>query len=189
MNKFLLVLATPNHQSLDYYLAKTIQAALRKQQKEIKMLDLYADHFNPVLCYKKSPAQILDEDGSVYRSQKLIQWADKLIFVYPIWWSGMPAILKGWIDRNFAVGFAYHDENGHLTGNFKNKSAWIITTYDSPASVRAKLQDYGTVLEKQILNSCGIQPVEHDELASASSISLGERKKFINYIKEKAQKL
>ena len=44
-------------------------------------------------------------DMEKYRN--LITWADQIIFIYPIWWSGMPAMLKGFIDRVFTAGFAY----------------------------------------------------------------------------------
>ena len=46
----------------------------------------------------------------------LIIWADQLIFIFPIWWSGMPAILKGFIERVFAASFAYENTPRGLDG-------------------------------------------------------------------------
>ena len=53
----------------------------------------------------------MEEDPFILRSQELIQWADHFIFVYPIWWSSMPSLLKGWIDRVFTPGIAYSANN------------------------------------------------------------------------------
>ena len=47
------------------------------------------------------------KDMKPYRD--LLSWADQLIFIFPTWWSGMPAILKGFIDRVFVAGFAYQN--------------------------------------------------------------------------------
>jgi len=49
----------------------------------------------------------LHKDPEMAKYRDLITWADHLIFIFPIWWSGMPAILKGFIDRVFAADFAY----------------------------------------------------------------------------------
>ena len=77
-------------------------------------LDLYDRSFNPVMAgddfnqffNKEMPAEIRDD-------QALLAEADCFTFFYPVWWADMPAIMKGWVDRVFAKGFAYdYDEHG-----------------------------------------------------------------------------
>ena len=68
---------------------------------EARLRDLYAEGFAPVLTgaewdgYLDSPANI----APVARDVEDLRWADTLIFVYPTWWYGLPALLKGWLDR------------------------------------------------------------------------------------------
>ena len=54
--------------------------------------------------------------------------ADFVIFQFPIWWFGMPAIMKGWADRVFARGFAYMPGRKYDTGMFKGKLAMVSAT-------------------------------------------------------------
>ena len=60
----------------------------------------------PVAASKKAfDADVLTDDAKT-EIEKLL-WADTLILQFPLWWFSMPAILKGWVDRVFAYGFAY----------------------------------------------------------------------------------
>jgi NAD(P)H dehydrogenase (quinone) len=63
---------------------------------------------------------------------KLI-WADVIIFNFPLWWFSVPAILKGWVDRVFAMGFAYGGGKGvYDTGVFKGKKGMLCITTGGP---------------------------------------------------------
>lgn len=55
----------------------------------------------------------------------LVTWADQFIFIFPIWWSGMPAMLKGFMDCVFVAGFAYYNTKTGLKGHLKGK-AWLL---------------------------------------------------------------
>ena len=60
-------------------------------------------------------------------------WCDVLIFNFPLWWFGLPAILKGWVDRVFAMGLVYGDGRGvYENGTFKEKTAFITMTTGGP---------------------------------------------------------
>ncbi|MDH6363886.1 putative NADPH-quinone reductase [Enterococcus sp. PF1-24] len=70
----------------------------------------------------------------------------------------MPAILKGYIDRVFAKGFAYEYKGIRPVALLTNKTATIVTTHDTPNFyVKLFQKDYGKVLNKQILKMCGIK--------------------------------
>ena len=63
-----------------------------------------------------------------------LQRADLVIFHFPLWWFSLPAILKGWVDRVFAMGFAYGAGQRHETGIFRGKRAMLAFTTGGPPS-------------------------------------------------------
>ncbi|MDR0698550.1 MAG: NAD(P)H-dependent oxidoreductase [Tannerella sp.] len=106
--KHLIIFAHPNPASFNSSLVKALYNHLLNQGDEVKLRHLYELGFNPVLSAddfssiadNKTPKDIEIEQGYV-------KWSDHIIFVFPVWWGGMPAIMKGYIDRVFAEGFAY----------------------------------------------------------------------------------
>ena len=105
----LVVYAHPRPDSFNAAIRDLVVERLKGAGAETRMLDLYAEGFNPVLGH--------DELGSHFdetQNQKGLEahvdhlrWCDTLIFVYPTWWYGMPAMLKGWLDRAFLPGVAF----------------------------------------------------------------------------------
>lgn len=179
----LIVYAYPNHDSLNAAVLKTVQKNLSSKHT-VKTLDLYAENFNPVLRFDEEHLRRdLEKDPEMEVYRDLITWADQLIFIFPIWWGGMPAILKGFIDRVFAKGFAYSYQGttpvAHLTG----KTAWIITTHDTPKLI-AKLfvQDYGRILKNQVLGMCGIKPVKHTQINHVKGMTESQIQKELDKI-------
>ncbi|MFW2080916.1 NAD(P)H-dependent oxidoreductase [Acinetobacter guillouiae] len=111
--KCLVVIAHPVTDSLCQSLAKTAIATLIANGHEVVIEDLYASGFSPALT---------DEERQSYYSPTFDQTAVKeniddllsaeaLILVFPTWWFGFPAILKGWFDRIWAPGVAYDHAN------------------------------------------------------------------------------
>ena len=94
----------------------------------------------------------------------------------------MPAMLKGFIDRVFTAGFAYSYGKRGLIGHLQGKSAWIITTHNTPVFLTPFIQDYGKVLKNQVLKSCGIKPVTHTQLAGTENSSDEKRRRFLDKI-------
>jgi NAD(P)H dehydrogenase (quinone) len=103
--KVLVVSAHPSNESFVASLRTAVLEELTEMNHEIRHHDLYAEEFNPVF----SAYERLNHVGNLeLKLQNLpdlrihvqdIQWAEALVLVYPTWWSGQPAILKGWIDR------------------------------------------------------------------------------------------
>lgn len=134
--KLLVIYTHPNHQSLSYaFLQKVIHGSKENPNiAEIKVLDLYEEQFDPILVFnedKRRRDMHIDPSLEKYREQ--IIWADKIVFVYPIWWGRPPAMLLGYIDRMFASGFAYKDTGGLLPeGLLKGRSVVCISTMQGP---------------------------------------------------------
>ncbi|MDR2929410.1 MAG: NAD(P)H-dependent oxidoreductase [Propionibacteriaceae bacterium] len=109
-----IVYAHPNPVSFTHALLDAFVAGLDDAGHQHSISDLYAMGFNPVM----SPAEYARESrcdaalpvaGDVAQEQAALDAADVWVFVYPVWWSDCPAILKGWFDRVWTVGWAYHE--------------------------------------------------------------------------------
>ena len=104
--KTLIIYTHPSPTGFNAAILKEVQSNLSKKH-EVKTLDLYAENFDPILRFdQEHRRRDLHKDPEMAKYRDLITWADHLIFIFPIWWSGMPAILKGFIDRVFAADFA-----------------------------------------------------------------------------------
>lgn len=125
----LAVFAHPSSKSFNRSILQILAEVAAAKGHDCNVLDLYEENFNPVLSdadfdtfnRAQIPEDILD-------NQKRVKNADVVFFIHPIWWFGMPAILKGWIDRVFSYGFAYgHDSRG-VKPLLAGKKAVIINT-------------------------------------------------------------
>ncbi len=108
--RLLFVHAHPSPDSFTAACRDTAVQAARKNGHETKLIDLYAENFQPALTPDEwlsypDPDAIPD---SLTPHIEALQWAEGLIFTHPTWWSGPPAILKGWLDRCFRPGIAFH---------------------------------------------------------------------------------
>lgn len=145
----LIVFAHPEPHSFNGRILAATKAAFDSHQ--IQVSDLYRMNFNPVggpgdftalassdrfdyqTEQKHAFASSLFEPTLQAQMDKLV-WADLLIFQFPLWWFGMPAILKGWVDRVFAYGFAYGGGRVFETGAFRGKRALLCVTVGAPMS-------------------------------------------------------
>jgi len=128
--KHLIIYAHPNAASLNQLFKQTIEETLRRQKYEVVVRDLYQLNFDPVLSLEDMDGQRSGRvSEAIRREQEHIVWADAVTFIYPIWWTGMPAIMKGYIDRVFSYGFAYRYDNGIQKGLLAGKSAFIINSH------------------------------------------------------------
>lgn len=106
----LLIYCHPNPESFSASVRDTIVDTLRGAGSEIRVLDLYGMAFDPVLSpgelsgYYEMPGNQIP----VAEHCDALAWCDTLFLVYPTWWSGLPAMLKGWLDRVMLPGVAFH---------------------------------------------------------------------------------
>ena len=139
--KILVINGHPDKESYCQAIFQTIVENIDSGRHELKVINLNEEDFDPVLRY--GYRKWMEEDSFILRSQELIQWADHLIFVYPIWWSSMPSLMKGWIDRVFTPGIAYSaNDQGSFIWNYlrgkqfkkllKGKTASIYATSMAP---------------------------------------------------------
>lgn len=128
--RHLIIYAHPNENSLNHSILETVVENLEAQNHEIVIRDLYTIGFDPVLSLEDMQGQRMGKVADdVKLEQDYISWAEQITFIYPIWWTGLPAIMKGYIDRVFSYGFAYRYDQGVQKGLLKEKKAVIINTH------------------------------------------------------------
>jgi len=122
--KHLIVAAHPAADSFTMGLTRTYAAELEKLGHGQRTYDLYRMGFDPVLAAHELVPVSADHPASadVVQAQDDICAADALTVIYPLWWLSMPAMMKGYIDRVFARGFAYEAHNGIVRGLLAGKN-------------------------------------------------------------------
>lgn len=113
-------------------LAAAYVDAARQAGHTVRLLQLDQMQFDPILHQGYRVVQPLEPD--LLAAQADILWAEHLTFVYPIWWGGLPALLKGFLDRVLLPGFAYKFQAGKSfqTKLLKGRSAHLLVTMDFP---------------------------------------------------------
>jgi putative NADPH-quinone reductase len=134
--RLLLVLAHPLEDSFTAVIAKTARDALAASGHRVDWLDLYRDGFDPRLTAAERRGYFAAPyDGSAVAPLiERLKAADGLVLVFPQWWFGFPAILKGFFDRVFAPGVAFdHAAAGGITPRLANiRLLYALTTTGSP---------------------------------------------------------
>lgn len=183
--KVLIIYAHPDKDSLNHAILEQVLKGLRQAKHEYTLIDLYQENFNPILVFNQdSRRRDLHENPEMEPYRKLVSEADHLIFIYPIWWYGLPAILKGFIDRVFVSGFAYTYKGALPKGLLKNKSAWVIYTIDSPRWYVSlfRLNAEWIVMKRAVLQFCGIKKVKRIMFAGVKTSSVERRTKWLNRV-------
>ncbi|NDU78004.1 flavodoxin family protein, partial [Actinomadura sp. DSM 109109] len=146
----LWIFAHPESRSLNGALRDHGAATLRRDGHRVRHSDLYAMGWNPLVGpadFGHDPADRLVVGAASERAhargalaadiraeQDKIGWADALVVQFPLWWYGMPAILKGWFDRVFVQGFAFGVTGGdgrtlrYGDGGLAGRRALVVTT-------------------------------------------------------------
>ncbi|MDQ1424363.1 MAG: hypothetical protein QOD72_1861, partial [Acidimicrobiaceae bacterium] len=97
-----MVHAHPNPDSFNAAVCQTVIDTLTRHGHGVDAIDLYAEEFVPAMTTEEHRAYLTEHpilSEQVRRYAELVTRADALVFVYPTWWSGLPAMLKGWLER------------------------------------------------------------------------------------------
>ena len=166
--KHLIVVAHPVENSFTLALAHTYAQELEKLGHVQQTRDLYRMGFDPLL----SGAEILSgASGDAAQAQEDIRQADVLTVIYPLWWLSMPAMMKGYIDRVLARGFAYESEKGNVRGLLTGKMAVLITISGAPLPLLVASGNWNAVQVLQdthIFRAAGFTLLEHLHLDTVS---------------------
>ena len=144
--KTLIVFTHPHEGSYCYAIMDAAKKGLKKGGHECKTINLDKDRFDPVMRAKDlkaftelgrgETAALSELDPAVLRYKKKLEWAERLIMIFPIWWMSMPAMMKGFVDKVILPGVAYEMEEGRLKSRLRNlREVTVISTMNTPADV------------------------------------------------------
>lgn len=163
--KHLIVYAHPHADSFNRAILNTAVEALEAQGHEVVVRDLYALEFQPVLSAADTASMRAGQNPQdIATEQKFITDADAITFIYPIWWTGLPAILKGYVDRVFAYGFAYASGEAGIEKLLTGKKGLIINTHGTPSDIYDQIGMTASMKmtsDVGIFDFVGIESVDH----------------------------
>ena len=124
----LIITANPKPTNHTQIIANTYKEEVEADHHTVRVVDLYAEE-NKLPYYRLSR----DPDPVVDKMREHITWAEEIIFVHPVWWGNVPAILKNWIDTLVTPGFAYKYVEGKPFPLLKGRTAKVFATAGSVA--------------------------------------------------------
>jgi NAD(P)H dehydrogenase (quinone) len=188
----LVIYAHPSAQSFNHSILETFAKPFKAKGHTLVVRDLYGIRFDPVLS-----AADLDaiNRGSarldIVEEQRHVKEADLIAFIYPVWWFSEPAILKGWIDRVLAMGFAFKLHEDKPVGLLTGKKAVVFRTCGAGEALfntglRAAME---TAFEQGTLHSCGIETVLTRFLYTVDRAAEPERLAMLQQVRKDAEGL
>jgi NAD(P)H dehydrogenase (quinone) len=156
--KIFVFLGHPNKDTLSNEFADVYEREARKAGHDVQRLNICDMHFDPILHKGYKVIQEYEPDLQLF--QEKMQWCEHFVMVYPNWWGGMPALLKGLWDRVFMPRFAFRMH--------KNKFGWdkllkgrtarvIILTGNPPFLDWLAFGDYTASIKRSLLEFSGIK--------------------------------
>jgi len=165
-DRTVIFFANPNRKGHGSFLLKNVIKSLTKDKQFFTVVDLYDDKYDPVMHKNEHYTNGgYDVSKQTQKYRDLISKSTHLIFIHPVWWNGMPAILKGFFDKVFGGRYAFRYikykyipfpiPKGLLSG----KRSVVLTTTGAKWWMSSLIQGnrFKTVLVNDILKYCGIK--------------------------------
>ena len=189
MKKIFLIYGHYNDKSFNAAIKDTFIKAAYAKGHQVDCIDLYKENFNPVYAGEDPTQEVLDH-------RKRIDNSDVIALIAPIWNFRMPAIVEGWIDKVLAPPWAFSFKKlvgnyGYPIGKLKDKRAIIFCTYGSPrlAITTFFLNLPIRRLKRGVFHICGIRKIDYRRYFAVPFVSDEKRKKFLDDVKNTANKL
>lgn len=198
-----VLIAHPDPGSFDHAVASRVERGLRRAGHDVEVLDLYALGFRAAMSTEEREAYHGDDpilDPMVQAHADLVRQVDIVVFVYPTWWSGLPAILKGWLERVLVpgVGFVFEetgatgggadaDTHGAVRPGLSNIRHLVgVSTYGSPRTYVRLVNDNGRrTITRALRMSCGWKTkVSWHGLYAVDSSTPDQREAFASRVED-----
>jgi len=183
--RILVILGHPSNHSFCAALAGAYLDTARAAGHEVRELRLGQLDFDPIL--REGYRQVQPLEADLLAAQEAISWAQHLVFAYPIWWGGAPALLKGFVDRVFLPGYAFKYRPGKafpaqlLTG----RTAQLLVTMDTPPWYFRWVYRMPGIhqLRKTTLEFCGVKPVRVTTFGSILHSTDAQRTRWLAHVR------
>lgn len=184
MKNILIINGHPNSKSFNFAIADAYEKGALQSQTSVETITIADLKFNPNLQFGYQQRTELEPD--LLEAWKKIQKADHLVWIHPVWWGGLPAITKGFIDRLFLPGMAFQYKENSVWWDklLKGKTAHIITTLDQPGWYYRLFYGRPSVnqLKKSTLEFCGVKPVKVTYIGIVKSANELQRAKWLQKV-------
>jgi len=191
MKKILILNGHPNKDSFCFSIAEAYKKGALASAVEVKEILICDLQFNPNLQFGYQKRTDLEPD--LLDSLEKIKWADHLVWIHPVWWGGLPAITKGFIDRLFLPGFTFQPRENSVWWDklLQGKTARILTTLDQPSWYYHFAFGRPSVnqLKKSVLEFCGVKPVRVTYIGPVKNSTEDFRKNWLRKIEKLGSEL
>ncbi len=191
--KHLVVYCHPDPKSFCHAILEKVVDTLRGKGHEVRIKELYADGFDPILKGSDFAAfQAGKTPPDIKAEQDHILWAETMTVIHPVWWTSMPAMLKGYIDRVFSLGFAYAFGPDGPKGLLGGRKVVIFSTqgadkaeYDAGGMTDAMKK----ASDVAIYSFSGMEVLEHRFFGGVPSVDDATRRRYLSEVKEVMSRL
>lgn len=189
IKKVLVINGHPDKKSFNYSLADAYMSGVTQTNTELDQVNIADLQFNPNLAFGYRKVSELEPD--LVTTIEKIKAADHLVWIFPMWWYGLPALLKGFIDRTFLPGTFFKYQKGKLFPRqlLKGKTARLIITADT-----VRWYDYLFMksplinqFKKGTLEFCGVKPVKVTYIAPIKDSSVAFRQAWLEKVQQLGQ--
>ena len=191
MKQVLIINGHPDKESFNYALSEAYIKGANKTNATLTQINIRDLDFNPNLKFGYRKRLELEPD--LVAAIDKIKKADHIVWIFPMWWYGYPALMKGFIDRTFLPGITFQPIKGKASPEklLKGKSARLIITADTPKWYDLLIMKRPAInqFKKGTLQFCGINPVKTIYITPINNSSLGFREKWLEKIIKLGEKL
>ena len=193
--KTMVIFNHPYEGSYCAAIRESVLAGLKRADVEVDLLHLDQDGFNPVMSTRELAgfSKGIAYDPKVKDYQRRLREADRLVFVFPIWWELMPALTKGFMDKVLLKGFAYEEVGPpprFVSRLPQIRSVTLITTMSIPNVIYRVI--FGNAIKKAFFTGgfkkIGIKKTHWISLPSVKSVPQEKREKWLWEIEERFAK-
>jgi putative NADPH-quinone reductase len=194
--RVVVVVAHPDPSSFNHAIASTATTSLSKAGHQVTVLDLYDEAFRAQMSKSEWLAYHSERpllDPMTERHAEIVKQAEALIFVYPTWWSTMPAILKGWLERVMVpgVGFVFDEKQRVRRGLTHVRRIVGISTYGSRRLYVKAIHDNGrrTLMRALRLNTAILTRRSWLSMYQLDTCTATQRASFLRRVERTMQSL
>jgi putative NADPH-quinone reductase len=178
--RILVILGQPDRKSFGGALAQAYIDGAREGGAEVREIYLGEIKFDPAPIGKPGAME-----PDLVQAQESIKWAEHLVFIYPIWWGTIPALLKGFIERTFSPGFAVNFRGRLWDKLLKGRSARLIVTLNTPSFIYRWV--FGApghkTMKSTILKFSGVSPVRISDIAPVAGSTDAQRALWLEQVR------
>ncbi|MCC9070227.1 NAD(P)H-dependent oxidoreductase [Flavobacterium sp. F-65] len=188
MKKIVVINGHPDQNSFNSTIAHSYIKSALEAGSEVRYIAIGAMDFNPNLQFGYKQRMELEPD--LLNALNDIKWSEHQVWIHPIWWLGMPAIMKGFFDRAFLPGITFRSNKGLSEGLLNGKTGRIITTAGdlSEDDYEEIYKSSGLVqLKNGILEYCGVSSIQSNFIGPLYELDESNRKKWIDKIADLAR--